>query len=678
MPNNPWLMIALLLPLAGAVFAYISGRKQARYAVWGMLLSSAVVLVVLSVLLWQSLRGYDMVFAWSGFGAAGIALHTDGFRALYAWLAALMWSVAAVFSFSYFKEKQHVPRFAFFSLLTLSATVGVFLSDQLQTTVLCFEVMSLGSYPWVAHDETPEAMRAAQSYLWIAIIGGLCMLMGLLLLPETLLAMTYSSGVSAAAYAPSRLMLPAVLMLAGFGAKAGAFPLHVWLPKAYPAAPAPATALLSAILSKTGIFGVLVLSVYVMREAAAWHALIFWTGIATMVLGGLLALVSVNIKRILAGSSMSQIGFILVGVGLFGLLQEHGGLAAQGLVAHMVNHTVFKMILFLCAGVAAMRSGKLRLNELRGFGRGKQVLHGVFLSGMLGIAGVPLWSGFASKSLLHESLTEYIHLLENGAWLYTAAEWLFILSGGLTLAYMLKMYICLFWERPEHASKAGSYMTKPTAIALGALSAFPLLMGVLPSVFIDGLGRIGAGFLQTEAEMPRYFSAENLTGAALSIGIGLAVYLVVVRGLLQRKTADGREDRNPVPVWLNLEDMVYRPALRALSALVAWISWAVAQLPDAVVAGLRDSLLRVRAWRVPMPGSNRFTLTAGELMNGAEAVLNKTVLKKHPASIDFTCALAAGNEELGRSMKRLKRSLSYSLLLFCIGLFALLTYLVFS
>ena len=102
----------------------------------------------------------------------------------------------------------------------------------------------------------------------------------------------------------------------------------------------------------------------------------------------------------------------------------------------------------------------------------------------------------------------------------------------------------------------------------------------------------------------------------------------------------------------------------------------VSQLPDLLVAGLRRILLHVRAWRVPMPGGNRVTCAVGEFLNNVVVMLNKSVLRNRPTSIDFSCALAAGNEELGRSMKRLKRSLSYSLLLFCIGLFALLVYLV--
>ena len=253
MSGTLWLPAAIVLPLLGAPAAYLLGRRQASHALTCMAGVSAAVLALLSWVLWQAARGQGLSFALEHFCVMGITLAADGFRALYAWIAALMWAVTSVFSIRYFKAGHNVPRYAFFTLLTLSAVIGVFLSDQLLTTIVFFEVMGLSSYPWVAHEETPGAMRAAQTYLWIAVIGGLCLLIGMLLLPSSLLTARYSAGQSITeGIEPARLLLPAALMLVGFGAKAGTFPLHVWLPKAHPVAPAPASALLSGMLLKQG------------------------------------------------------------------------------------------------------------------------------------------------------------------------------------------------------------------------------------------------------------------------------------------------------------------------------------------------------------------------------------------------------------------------------------------
>ncbi len=676
MRGNVLLLLAVALPMLGAPLAYAAGRGRPRHALRWMTAVSAIELALLTLLLYFVIRGDTPAFTWEHFCVMGLALAANGFTALYAWIAGLLFFVAAVFSGSYFRGKRSVPRYAFFTLMTLSAVIGVFLSDQLLTTIVFFEVMSLSSYPWVAHEETPGALRAAQTYLWIAIIGGLCLLIGMLLLPHELLSLRFSSGIAIGeSAAPSRLILPAALMLVGFGAKAGAFPLHVWLPKAHPVAPAPASALLSGMLLKTGVFGILLLSLKFLREIAAWHALIFWLGVVTMLLGAVLALLSVEMKRILACSSMSQIGFILLGAGLIGLLGEHGGVAAQGVAAHMINHSLFKLILFLCAGAVALRAHSLKLNEIRGFGRGRPLLHFLFLSGMLGIAGIPLWSGYASKTLLHEALTDYIRL-SGGAGMYLAAEWLFVLAGGLTLAYMLKLYLCLFWQHGVQETDKQPLFSKGSAALLALCAAAVWAIGLFPSAILGGIGRLSAGFFQTEAAPVRVFTPESLWMAAVTIGVGLAVYLLLVRGWLSEKTENGRVYVDRKPAWLDLEDRVYRPALKGLLAAVSVCFWALSALPELMIAGGRRMLLHVRAWHVPMPGGNRFTAAVGGFLNGIVLVLNKTVRRNSPLEIDFSCVLAAGNEELGRSMRRVKRSMSYSLLLFCVGLFLLLFYLV--
>ena len=178
----------------------------------------------------------------------------------------------------------------------------------------------------------------------------------------------------------------ALCLLVGFGAKAGAFPLHIWLPKAHPVAPAPASALLSGILTKTGIFGILVISCQILFHDELWGTFILMIGVITMFLGALLAVFSIDFKRTLACSSVSQIGFILVGVGMQGLLAEENALAVRGTFLHMVNHSVFKLVLFMTAGVIYMNVHKLNLNEIRGFGKKKPLLAGIYLMGALGIA----------------------------------------------------------------------------------------------------------------------------------------------------------------------------------------------------------------------------------------------------------------------------------------------------
>lgn len=165
--------------------------------------------------------------------------------------------------------------------------------------------------------------------------------------------------------------LISTLIIIGFGVKAGMVPLHVWLPKAHPAAPAPASAILSGILLKTGIFGIII-TMEIMGGDFIIALVILVLGFINMFLGGLLAMFQRNIKRILAYSSMSQIGYILIGIGLMGILKEHRAIAVYGTLYHIINHAIFKVLLFMLAGTIYMVLHELSINEIGGFGKNKR------------------------------------------------------------------------------------------------------------------------------------------------------------------------------------------------------------------------------------------------------------------------------------------------------------------
>lgn len=589
-----------------------------------------------------------------GFCGMGMHLRLDGFRIIYVLIAIVMWAVCGLFSLEYMRHYGNRRRYYFFFWITFLATAGVFLSADLYTTFIFFEIMSFTSYVWVAFDERKESLRAAETYLAVAVIGGLVMLMGLFLLYDMTGTLemdglgraveevlsgngVYGSG------GTGRLYAAGGLLLFGFGAKAGCFPLHIWLPKAHPVAPAPASALLSGILTKAGVFGIVVVSCVMFGTDGNWGLLVAVLGFITMFLGALLALFSVNLKRTLACSSVSQIGFILTGIGMCCLLKSAGqgnGLAVRGTFLHMVNHSMFKLVLFLCAGVVFMNLHQLDLNDIRGFGRKKPALLFCFLMGALGISGIPMWSGYVSKTLLHEGIVEYGEMLARGMGpasgsligsagggvhpaggiygisavlgapaVWRAAEWLFLLTGGMTLAYMLKLFIALFVDRhpvrqQEFDAMSSGYMNPVSRTVLCICAAVIPVFGSCPHLFMDRAADLGQGFFQGDLlghKVP-YFAAGNLKGAAITIGIGIVLYMAVVRGLLMEKAesgeqAEGRWDNGGSssgvnsgnnsgvnsrinrevngkmcglylyryvdrwPKWLDLEELIYRPIL---------------------------------------------------------------------------------------------------------------------
>ena len=581
----------------------------------------------------------------------GLFLKLDGFRLIYSCIALFMWAVSILFSKEYFAHYSHKARYYSFLLITMFATLGVFLSADFFTMFIFFEIMSLSSYVWVAQEETPDALKAGVTYLAIAVIGGMVMLMGLFLLKDALGTLRmdelYGSVQKVWNEKSGQIYTAGFLMLVGLGAKAGMFPLHFWLPKAHPVAPAPASALLSGILTKCGVFGILVLTAQVFVHDLTWGSVILTLGVIGMVVGAVLAVFSVNLKRTLACSSVSQIGFILVGVGMQCFLGEENALAVRGTFLHMVNHSLIKLLLFNCAGVVYMNLHALDFNSVKGFGRKKPFLMFCFLMGALGIGGMPLWNGYVSKTLLHEGIVEYIaHLTHLGesAVLFRAVEWIFLFSGGLTVAYMLKLFICLFVdkhpEKQENYEAKTSYMSLLSKIVIGVAALILPILGMLPALTMDKMADGVMGFMRSGelAHQIHYFTWTNLKGGLISIIIGVLVYFLFIRKVLMK---DGRY----LDLWpekLDLEK-VFSAILYGILALLGGICKVLDSIPEAVVAFF---------------GKHVFTETTerpeNELVNRLHAQYDKKV----------------------DAVRVISSSLSFGLLLACIGLTLTIIYLL--
>lgn len=689
---------AVFLPMAAAVIGYLIGRshKEARNLFANII--TGVTFILCSILLLQMLRGAAVGTIVTIPYVCGMGIHftLDGFRALYGTIAAFMWFMTTLFSKEYFGHYRNRNRYYLFLLLTLGATEGVFFSADFYTTFLFFEIMSFTSYVWVIHDEKPESLRAGGTYLAVAVIGGLIMLMGIFLLYDmtgTLFFADLAELSSFSAGNASQLWAAGLCLLFGFGAKAGAFPLHIWLPKAHPVAPAPASALLSGILTKAGMYGILILTSYLFFGSAAWGTVILILGVFTMVIGALLALFSIDLKRTLACSSVSQIGFILVGVGMSGLLSPKNAMALRGSLLHMVNHSLIKLVLFMAAGVIFMNVHKLDLNDVRGFGHKKPLLNYIFLMGAFGISGVPLFNGYVSKTLIHESIVEYRHLVTAAVLpasfdlsLMSAIEWIFLLSGGLTAAYMTKLYICLFIEKNTDSTVQkkfddlkGKYMNRTSALALTVSATLLPIAGLLPSIVMDGIADIGQDFLRAEnMEKIAYFSVDNLKGALISLVFGALFYGLIVRPLLMKKKEHSEEKYyiNQWPAWLDLENLIYRPVLlQILPFAFGLICRVLDSLVDTVVVILRKTVYRDEKLPHERMEGTFLTHLCACIALFFQWTGNLTIHRKKPRNKDYEHRLALFQEEWSENSMMISRSMSFGLLLFCVGLILTVAYL---
>lgn len=571
---------------------------------------------------------------------------------IYCLIALFMWGVSLLFSKEYFAHYDHKARYYAFMLITMFATLGVFLSKDLFTLFIFFEIMSLSSYVWVVQEETEEALKAGVTYLAIAVIGGMVMLMGLFLFNNAVGTLKidelYEAVQSVWGEKSRQIYTAGFLMLFGFGAKAGLFPLHFWLPKAHPVAPAPASALLSGILTKCGIFGILILTAEVFVHDLKWGSVILTLGVAGMVVGAVLAVFSVNLKRTLACSSVSQIGFILIGVGMQCFLGEENAFAVEGTFLHMVNHSLIKLLLFNLAGAVYMNTHALDLNAVRGFGQKKPFLMVTFLMGALGIGGMPLFNGYVSKTLLHEAIVEHIaHLTAHGhsAVTFQMIEWVFLFSGGLTVAYMLKLFVCLFIEKnPKHQEAYDdktSYMSLLSKIVLGLSAVILPVIGIV-------LGR-------------HHFGWAHLKGGLISIGIGVAVYFLVIRKIFMKHG----EYVNLWPEKLDLEQLFSK----AVWGILGFLGF-VTKIMDGFLTEwcTVENLLKAL---------NQLAKIPERLPEAVVRFLKGTVYKEtteRPEN-ELVNKLHAQYDRKVDTLRLIGSSLSFGLLLACIGLILTIIYL---
>ncbi|MDO4633152.1 MAG: complex I subunit 5 family protein [Eubacteriales bacterium] len=706
----------VFFPFVGALLSWIAGRKDEKtraYAtdlIVGLEFLCTLILLCSAAMMASETGNPEIGYSSYIAGICGFGLHftTDGFRVLYVTIGGLMWMMTGILCREYFLHHKNLARFYVFFLLTEGATMGVFLAADLYTMFIFFEIMSFISYVWVAQEENAPSLRAAETYLSVAVIGGLVMLMGIFLLYDRLGTLTISELHAAAAGVEDRtvLYIAGGCLFFGFGAKAGAFPLHIWLPKAHPVAPAPASALLSGILTKTGIFGILAASCNIFLHDAAWGRAVLLIGVLTMFGGAMLAVFSIDLKRTLACSSMSQIGFILVGVGMQCLLGEENALAVRGTFLHMVNHSLIKLVLFMAAGAIYMKTHALDLNKIRGYGRKKPLLKVIFLIGALAIGGIPMFSGYISKTLLHESIVEYYHLTHSG--IIKLAECIFLFSGGLTVAYMTKLFIAIFVEKNEDIEQQSrfdtmkSYMNIESTFALLGSAVILLIWGLFPGRLMNRAAAFAQSFMHLEeaGEAVHYFSLTNLKGGLISIAIGALVYVFFIRKVLMSKNEEGTYVYvNRWPAWLDLENLIYRPLLlnilptlcelpyQALLLLKPIVTKAVPVIVhvicrtldsgiDWAVVGLRKSVYKDSPLPQELAEGTAFTKALGTIMNFFRDLLNATVRRSNPISRNYVHTLAIRHEEFRENNIIIARTISFGLFLagvgFCLTMFYLL------
>lgn len=422
-----------------------------------------------------------------------ISFRADELSWIFAIMTTVVWLMAGIYSFGYMVHDEYKKRYTFFYLLVYFVLLGLDFSANLITMYLFYELMTLSSMPLILHDLKKESVSAAMKYLYYSIAGAFLALFGIFVLSQYAPSMDFVAGghFTIGNIQNQGLILAALcLMVLGFGAKAGLFPLHAWLPIAHPVAPAPASAVLSGVVVKSGVLAMIrtvfyVVGADVIRGSFVQNVWMMLT-LLTIVMGSTRAFHENVFKKRLAYSTVSQLSYVL-----FGLSTLHP-IGVTGALLHVLFHSVAKSLLFMGAGSVIHQTGKTRVSELRGIGRQMPITLGCFAFGSLSLVGIPPFAGFFSKwYLANGALASEVSVF---SWMGPVV---LLLSALLTAGYLFPIVVQGFLPGKAYDAQtvkkceAGLNMTIPMMI----LAILALLLGIFSSGIIEFVSQLAHGLM---------------------------------------------------------------------------------------------------------------------------------------------------------------------------------------
>lgn len=468
------LLVVLSSLLPGLVIFFL--REGSHWLRSVLNLAGAVLkLLLVGFLIWGVFHQQVYETRWTLAPGLDLVLHADTLSLLFVSLSTVLWLVTTVYAVGYLEKSPHRSRFFGFFSLCVSATVGLALAGNLFTFVIFYELLTLATFPLVAHRGTPEALRGARIYLAYTLAGGALLLVGTVWLqaingPAAFVEGGILNRLPAETHPQLKVIF--LLLIVGLGVKAALVPLHGWLPQAM-VAPAPVSALLHAVaVVKAGAFGMVrvVYDVYGV-EFADQLGLLSALGIAaavTIIYGSVKALSQDNLKKRLAYSTVSQVSYIALGTAILGPVGTIGG------IVHLVHQGVMKITLFFTAGNYAETLGIHRVSEMNGVGRRMPATTLAFSVAALGMIGVPPVAGFVSKWYLGLGAVE----AGMAGWVIPVL----LISSLLNAAYFLPVLYRAWFRSPtiawpaEHIPAArfettGALLWPPVVTATLALAA---------------------------------------------------------------------------------------------------------------------------------------------------------------------------------------------------------------
>ncbi len=482
------LLLQILFPVvAGCLLFRVvrCGKRKVQNGYVTIVLAIEAVLVIVNAFMHETaVEGFCLT------PSIRLLLCNDGISRLFGVLVAFVWMVVGIYSFRYLKETKKQEMFYGFYLIALGVLQGIGLAGNLVTFYLFYEWMTLMTVPFVFYNRTKESIRAARKYLFYSVAGASFALAGIFLLAGNAEGLHFAGGALSETANRTEVLLAAVFLLIGFGTKAGMFPMHGWLPTAHPVAPAPASAVLSGVITKAGVLGIIRSLYYVIGMdylAGTYVQTVFLTlALITVFMGSMLAYKEKVLKKRLAYSTVSQVSYVLFGLALF----TPAGFAAA--LLHVVFHSVIKNALFLFAGTVIHQTGEERVEGLRGMGKDLPVTFWCFTFASLALVGIPPMSGFVSKWYLAKGAMN----ASVGAFSYVGPAVLLV-SALLTAGYLLSITADGFFPGKNFVGATPEPREGHVSMLIPCIifAAAALLLGVFASPLVKFVTKLGTSLL---------------------------------------------------------------------------------------------------------------------------------------------------------------------------------------
>ncbi len=415
----------------------------------------------------------------------------DNVSRIFGGIVTLVWVLVGFYAFEYMKHEKEEKRYFGFYVMVFGVLMALCFAGSVVTYYLFYEMMTLLSVPLVLHTKTREAIMGGLKYLFYSLFGAYMALFGIYFLSKYAATMHFQAAgvldMNIVAGKENLMLIVAFLMILGFGVKAGMFPLHAWLPTAHPVAPAPASAVMSGIIVKMGVLGMVRMVYYVFGAdfiRGTWVQTVWMIlALITVFMGSMLAYREKVFKKRLAYSTVSQVSYIV-----FGLALLHPQ-AMTGSLLHVVFHAVIKSTLFMSAGAVIYKTGKTSVTELKGIGKMMPVTIWGYTFASLALIGIPPASGFISK--WHLALGSLETEIPVFSWLGPVV---LLVSALLTAGYLLPLTVQGFLpgEDFDYRNLKKCEPVKMIVVPILILAALAILLGVFPGTLTNFISNIAS------------------------------------------------------------------------------------------------------------------------------------------------------------------------------------------